>query len=163
MLLLTLFIFLERELEKLIHPDLGQNEIDRHAYALEVSESRKQEGKWSFTGFGHHCFFLGNHAVGGSLFVSPDLLLSWNSPATAQELKPEHFDIIDVLSPPLELVLIGTGEFTEMIPEEVKDSLRPRVPCEAMATFAAASSYNMLSAEGRRVAAFLISAPETDD
>jgi uncharacterized protein len=57
----------------------------------------------------------------------------------------------------VELLLIGCGPHTALIPGALRQSLRDSgIVTEAMDTGAACRTYNVLAAEGRRVAAALI-------
>lgn len=56
-----------------------------------------------------------------------------------------------------DLLLIGCGDARDGMEQGLATSLRAQgLPCEAMGTGAACRTYNLLAAEGRRVAAALI-------
>lgn len=58
---------------------------------------------------------------------------------------------------PVELLLIGCGAGFAQIPRPIRDAARARrITIDAMDTGAACRTYNILMAEGRRVAALLI-------
>ena len=60
----------------------------------------------------------------------------------------------------IEFLVIGTGARTAPIGRPLKEALkRAGLRCEAMATGPALRVYNVMQAEGRRVAAALIAAP----
>ena len=64
-------------------------------------------------------------------------------------------------SPPIEILLIGSGATFEMAPAALRSALGARgVSIESMDTGAACRTYNVLMAEDRRVAAALIPARE---
>jgi uncharacterized protein len=57
----------------------------------------------------------------------------------------------------VEFVLLGTGPVQALPPKAVRDAIRARgIGLEFMASEAAARMYNVLAAEGRRLAAALI-------
>ena len=59
--------------------------------------------------------------------------------------------------PAVEILLIGTGSAMAPIPPALRALLRSRgIGCDGMDTGAACRTYNVLLAEGRRVAAVLI-------
>ncbi|KAI0722340.1 NADH dehydrogenase 1 alpha subcomplex assembly factor 3 [Cerioporus squamosus] len=73
----------------------------------------------------------------------------WNVPEkTWDDWKTEHFEIFETVVPKPEILLLGTGERVEMVPPHLRQYLNmPRNAC---------STYNLLTEEGRRVAAALL-------
>ena len=89
------------------------------------------------------------------VIVTAATLVEERLPAAAAELGDEHSDAILALEP--EIVLIGTGQSQVFPPRAFLASfLRRGVGVEVMDTGAACRTYNVLMAEGRRVAAALI-------
>ena len=92
--------------------------------------------------------------IGGEVFWGPVALLpsggkSWTGKFDCSPAETE-LDQID-------LVVVGTGAEFMPIPEVFLDGLRKiGIETEAMPTPAACRTYNMLLAEGRRVAIFLV-------
>ena len=90
-----------------------------------------------------------------SLIVLPERLITrWSPPAPAT-LSLEHFS--DVADLGLEILLLGTG--SRLIfpsPLLIRDLAQQGIGLEAMDSFAACRTYNILAAEGRQVAAALI-------
>lgn len=90
-----------------------------------------------------------------SLIVLPEMVLpDW--PVTAfEQLTPAHFSQLADLRP--ELVLLGVGNRHRFPhPSLYQALIRAGIGLEHMATGAACRTYNILAAEGRRVAAALI-------
>lgn len=90
-----------------------------------------------------------------SLMVMPESEpQAW--PVTSFEaLAPEHFEAINAAAP--EVVILGTGSRQRFIHPKLVTSLTARqVGVEAMDNKAACRTYNILMAEGRRVALALI-------
>ncbi|KAI0776144.1 DUF498-domain-containing protein [Trametes elegans] len=99
----------------------------------------------------------------GLLLTSASILLDgkvflWNVPQKLWDgWTPEHFEIFDTVVPKPEILLLGTGERVEMLPPALRQYLsRVGVQVDVMSTRNACSTYNLLSEEGRRVAAALL-------
>lgn len=108
-------------------------------------------GGFRFAGMSHR----------GSLLCLPDAVEAWEvsgadeiSPRTLAPLLARHSD--------LDLAILGTGETLVVPSADVRAAfISAGVGLEFMATGAAARTYNMLLAEGRRVAAALIAVDRT--
>lgn len=89
-----------------------------------------------------------------SLILLPDSLTDWPV-AAFRDLTTEHLARLLEFGP--ELVLLGTGRRHHFPhPALYGELLGARIGLEAMDTGAACRTYNILAAEGRRVAAALI-------
>lgn len=90
----------------------------------------------------------------GALLLLPDRLEAW--PVTAfDDLAVEHFE--SLLSHAPELVLLGTGRRQRFPHPRLTRALTAAgIGVEVMDTAAACRTYNILMAEGRRVAAALL-------
>lgn len=98
---------------------------------------------------------LETETIAGSLILSPAQLIRDWAPRHIHELLAEHLEAIAELQP--EVVLLGTGEHLDFPATEVLAVLHNRqVGVEIMDTAAACRTYNILMAEGRKVAAGLI-------
>ena len=91
-----------------------------------------------------------------SIIVLPLRTLSWGVKAlndiNFQNLAPVLED-----NPPIDILLIGCGKSMQLLPRDFLDRWRQNsIAVDAMDTGAACRTYNILSAEGRRVAAALI-------
>jgi uncharacterized protein len=92
----------------------------------------------------------------GSILVLPERTLAWPVSApeqvTAASLAP-----IRAAEPAVEILVLGCGARFRKVPAELRAALRAEgIAVEAMDTGAACRTYNLLLAEGRRVAAALI-------
>ena len=90
-----------------------------------------------------------------SIIVTPERLISDWPPQIFEQLQREHFQIIVDLQP--ELLIMGTGSHQRFPPPDLLRSLlENNIGVEVMATAAACRTYNIVVAEGRRVAAALL-------
>ncbi|CAG9167204.1 hypothetical protein LMG23994_01136 [Cupriavidus pinatubonensis] len=79
-----------------------------------------------------------------------------------EDLEPDHFETLAELGP--EVVLLGTGSKLRFPHPRLTASLaRKHVGVDAMDMQAACRTYNILMAEGRKVAAVLLLEPEATD
>ena len=106
--------------------------------------------------YGNGGFRVGGEAFTGSILVLPDgSVTSWSADASA--LSPDSFTAVTATSPPPEILLLGCGPRAAFVPPPVRQHLREAgIVVDAMGTGAACRTYNVLIAEGRRVAAALI-------
>jgi len=94
----------------------------------------------------------------GSVLVYPDKTVAWDVVESAA-LTEESLAGIAAAGDAgkIELLLIGCGARMVLIPQKLRAALRSHgVVIEPMDTGAAARTYNVLAAEGRKVAAALI-------
>jgi uncharacterized protein len=94
----------------------------------------------------------------GSILVYPDKTVAWDVVESAA-LTEESLAGIAAAGDAgkIDLLLIGCGARMVMIPQKLRTALRSHgVVIEPMDTGAAARTYNVLAAEGRKVAAALI-------
>ena len=94
----------------------------------------------------------------GSVLVFPDKTLAWPVGESAS-LTEESLAGVAAAGDAgtIDLLLIGCGARMAMIPQKLRAALRGHgVVIEPMDTGAAARTYNVLAAEGRKVAAALI-------
>ena len=111
----------------------------------------------SIDAYGDGGFRLSGARHDGSVLILADEARSWGvgelSQLTLDALRP----VLDAGSTAVEFVLLGTGPRNAMPPKDVRDGLRAAgIGLEFMDTPAAARLYNLLTSEGRRLAAALI-------
>jgi len=95
--------------------------------------------------------------IAGSVLLLPQLCCLWDV-RDAAELTAEHVALLLAVEPRPELFLVGCGEQPVQLPKEFVAALRAGgVAPESLTSANAASTFNVLSQEGRRVAAGLIS------
>ncbi|TSE34217.1 Mth938-like domain-containing protein [Tepidimonas charontis] len=89
-----------------------------------------------------------------SVIVSPAGVQPWDCTALA-DLTPAHFERL--LDDAPEVVLFGSGQRLRFVaPALLRALLQRGIGVETMDTMAAARTYNILAAEGRRVVAALL-------
>lgn len=111
--------------------------------------------QYLFTAYGDGYVAVNGQRFESSLVVCPDQLLETWSPRDFGALTEAHFAALVELAP--EIVLLGTGQTLRFPHPRLTQALaRAHIGFEAMDTYAAARTYNILVAEGRKVAAALI-------
>jgi uncharacterized protein len=104
------------------------------------------DGGFRFAGLSHR----------GSLLCLPDGIWAWPV-AAPQLLTPETLALVFDSAARLDLFILGTGRDAWIVPPALCGRFREHaIKWEAMPTSAAIRTYNVLVAEGRRVAAGLI-------
>lgn len=113
------------------------------------------DGRNAFTGYGAGYVAVNGRRHETSLVVFPDRLIDpWNV-ASFEELMEPNLDFLCGL--PLEIVLVGTGPTMRLLhPKHYRRLSESRIGVEVMDTQAACRTYNILLAEGRKVAAALV-------
>lgn len=92
----------------------------------------------------------------GAVIVTPEKAESWAAPGF-DELAAGHFDSLSDKSGEIDVVLLGSGAVMRFLPPALRNELKnKRLKVEVMDTGAACRTYNVLMAEGRRVAAALL-------
>jgi len=107
--------------------------------------------------YGDGGFRLAGERHEGSVLILEDQARTWEvagfGDLTLASLKP----ILDVGAAEVEFVLLGVGARNAMPPREIREGLRAAgIGLEFMDTPAAAKLYNLLTSEGRKLAAALI-------
>lgn len=95
----------------------------------------------------------------GAVIVFPDGVSPWNALEDYSSLIADHFKILAEKSAEIDVVLLGTGKAMQILTPALRQQLKTMgLSVEAMDTGAACRTYNVLMAEGRRVAAALLPA-----
>jgi uncharacterized protein len=119
---------------------------------LHLARSNDQN---TFTGYGEGYVMVNAVRYDRSLVVLPGRPVGAWAVAGVETLREEDFEFLAGLG--AEIVLVGTGERLCFLHPRLMQSLaRARVGVEVMDTRAACRTYNILVAEGRKVAAALI-------
>lgn len=104
-------------------------------------------------------FRVSGQVYNGPVIVTSDKTVAW---AVAQNEAPPclgDFSVLFAESDNLDVVLVGCGARMGSIPFALRQALKERgLAVEFMDTGAACRTYNVLMAEGRRVAAALLTA-----
>ncbi len=102
------------------------------------------DGGFRFAGMSHR----------GSILALPSGIYHWNADRAA--LKPEDFARVFSEKADVDHLLLGTGTMARPPREVIQAFAEYGITLEPMATGAAVSTYNLLLAERRKVAAALI-------
>ncbi|MGH8753810.1 MAG: Mth938-like domain-containing protein [Burkholderiales bacterium] len=107
-----------------------------------------------FTGYGLGYVMVNNVRHEKNIIVLPESLMQWDV-AAFEALSGRDFEFLANLAP--EIVLLGTGSDLRVPHPSLSQSLaNARIGLEVMNTPAACRTYNILMAEGRKVAAALL-------
>jgi len=107
-----------------------------------------------FTGYGAGYVMVNNVRHEKNIIVLPQRLMQWDV-AAFEALSGKDFELLANLAP--EIVLLGTGSSLRFPRPALSQSLaNARIGMEVMNTQAACRTYNILMAEGRKVAAALL-------
>ncbi len=92
----------------------------------------------------------------GGVLVSPEATIAW--PVTnIESLTPDDFAILEPRLAETDVILLGTGKKMSFLSPALRNGLAQKnIRVEAMDTGAACRTYNVLMAEGRRVAAVMM-------
>ncbi len=93
----------------------------------------------------------------GAVIVFPTRTINWNVKTLADLTLDAFAPVAEAGDPPIELLLIGTGQRMALLPSKFQASLRALgFGIDVMHTGAACRTYNVLIGEERRVAAALL-------
>jgi len=122
---------------------------------LEFKEVTSQEGT-ALSSYGDGGFRIGEQRSKGSLLITPRGYYPWDA-VDASSITLDSLKRITDQSADIDILLIGTGENMAFLSKDLRTSLEvATLAVDVMATGAAARTYNILLAEGRKVAAALI-------
>jgi uncharacterized protein len=111
----------------------------------------------SIDAYGDGGFRLAGERHEGSVLIVRDEPRSWGVGAIADLKLADLEPVLAAGAAEVEFVLLGTGARNALPPREVREGLRAAgIGLEFMDTPAAARLYNLLTSEGRRLAAALI-------
>jgi uncharacterized protein len=108
-----------------------------------------------FSGYGDGYVAVNGVRYESSLVVLPERIVDpWDAP-TFEALTPVHFEFLSGLG--VQVVLLGTGGCLRFPPPSLqKIVLQAGIGLETMDAMAACRTYNILAAEGRKVAAAIL-------
>ena len=105
--------------------------------------------------YGKDGFKISGENFTGAVLVFPSLVTSWDSPDDPKQLEITHFAPL-IGADEVDVVLFGGGEKPVFLPADIRGMLAAQgIAVESMDTGAACRTYNVLLAEGRRIAAAL--------
>lgn len=104
-------------------------------------------------------FKISGRVYDGGVIVMAEETLLWPFSGAFNDLSASDFKTLLDQAEQLDVVLLGTGAESRFFPPILRQSLKEQgLMIEAMDTGAACRTYNVLMAEGRRVAAVLLPA-----
>jgi NADH dehydrogenase [ubiquinone] 1 alpha subcomplex assembly factor 3 len=107
--------------------------------------------------YGETSFLVNNVLVRQSVLLFPNSFLAWK-PRKMEEITIESLEVFTLMYPTLEIIFIGCGQrMSQRFPVEIQNHFRKKgIVVEATDTINAAATFNILSSEGRNVAAALL-------
>lgn len=106
--------------------------------------------------YGPGRFLIGEREWHGPVLVTPRATTAWQA-SRAEDVSPENLAILKEADPPAELLVLGCGPRAVFLQPAVRMALKAAgLAVEVVDTGSACRTYNVLVAEGRRVAAALI-------
>ena len=113
-------------------------------------------GKQVITGYGEGKFKINGEVYAHSVLVFPDRTVLWDIKPGAN-ITLESLNVVVEEEGEIDIVLIGCGSKQQILPQGIRTALKEAgINMEVMDTGGAVRTYNVLLAEGRRVAAALI-------
>ena len=113
-------------------------------------------GRHGIDAYGNGGFRFGQMSHRGSILLLPSGVRAWDVSAPSAIDGPSLSPVL-AEAEAIELLLIGTGADIVFLPEALRQRLKAAgIGLDTMQTGAAARTYNVMVAEGRRVAAALI-------
>lgn len=107
-------------------------------------------------GISEQGFKFGNEWLNGTIAITEEQIVTEWTDKPFENLTVDDFDVLLDANP--EIVIIGTGNASELTPRELMFGFARRgTGLEVMDSRAAARTYNVLLGEGRRVAAVFYS------
>ncbi len=122
---------------------------------MEIGQ-RVPAGRKLIDRYGAGGFRIGGESFAGSVLVSGSLAIAWAATGLP-EVTIESLAPLFAGAEAFDLLLLGCGPRLVLPPAALRAALKPRgVALEAMDTGAACRTFNVLTGDGRRVAAALI-------
>lgn len=116
-----------------------------------------KEGQNVIQSYGEDYVRINGKRYEGSLFVTPEYVISWAYSGAAVDIKGRDFENLHCYLDDIDVLLLGCGKTLARIDRTIQEGLHTfNVSLDAMDTAAACRTYNVLMAEGRRVAVALL-------
>ncbi len=114
------------------------------------------EGLKVIDSYGPGRFKISGHLYHSSLLVFPDRIVTW-SITDPDQLSVDSLEAVFQADPGVEVLLFGCGPRMTLVKPSLRKEIRDKgIAMDPMDSGAACRTYNILLAEGRRVAAALI-------
>lgn len=136
-------------------PAINEMGGKRVSLADPLKDGKDAEIQIEVEGYSQTGFTVNSVAVPGPvlLLTHASFFFEVSSPA---DLTPRSLEVLSLLRPPVELLVIGTGRQLQPLPPEVDEWLMARcIMPEVSPTRDACSTFNFMVGEGRQVAAVL--------
>lgn len=99
-------------------------------------------------------FRISGKEYAGAVIILPERTIAW---PVSGDLSLSSFDLLKSMARELDIVLLGTGSVQQFIPPALRQALKQQgLNIDSMDTGAACRTYNVLMADGRRIAAALL-------
>jgi len=116
-------------------------------------------GKQVITGYGAGQFKIAGEVFTTSMLVFPDRTVKWDM-TPQKTISVESLQVVLEEEGEIDILLIGAAKHQLALPPMIRGALKEvGIGLEVMDTGAAVRTYNVLLAEGRRVAAALVLLP----
>jgi uncharacterized protein len=123
---------------------------------MEIEELPGGGNRQIIQAYGGGGFRISGRSWTGSVLVFVDRTIAW-PPLSAEEVDAGSLARVAAVEPRLEILLLGCGPTLAALPPTLRGRLGKAGPVvDAMDTGAACRTFNVLAAEGRRVAAALL-------
>ena len=114
------------------------------------------QGRQLIQSYGDGGFTISGQAYDHPVIIFPERTLVWK-PGDLTVPTLEAFSSVFDTDPPVDILLVGCGPITLFMPLTFREMIKEKgVVLEPMDTGSACRTYNVLLAEGRRVAAALV-------
>eukprot|EP01089_Gocevia_fonbrunei_P021147 TRINITY_DN808_c0_g1_i4.p1 TRINITY_DN808_c0_g1~~TRINITY_DN808_c0_g1_i4.p1 ORF type:complete len:192 (-),score=24.84 TRINITY_DN808_c0_g1_i4:35-610(-) len=119
---------------------------------LDVMEGIHDKDKLFVSGYARDGFIVNNVTLPAPFILLPSSLWLWNAPPP-HKLETEHFALLELISPTIQLLLLGVGKTPFVMPQHLADYFDSKgIAYELMSSVNAATTFNFLNQEDRKVA-----------
>lgn len=116
-----------------------------------------KQGQQIIQSYANGRFKINGQSFETPVIVTPDDSFEWDMKRNVSKFEENDFTALLDMADDIDVVLLGCGADMEFLPIPLKNSLKAKgLNVEVMDTGAACRTYNVLMAEGRRVAAALL-------
>jgi uncharacterized protein len=116
-------------------------------------------GRHAVEGIGQNGFRFGGMSHQGSVLMLASGVHIWLPPAPFKH-SVALYEMVFAEASEIDILLIGAGTIPWALPQDLREAFRgASISADVMTTPSAASTWNVLLAEGRRVAAALVAIP----
>eukprot|EP00466_Bigelowiella_natans_P020787 jgi/Bigna1/139677/aug1.51_g14385 len=117
--------------------------------------STLDDWKTHFQGFTEKYFIVNGYMMAGSIAAFPNMITYWDV-KSVDDITPDKLKFIEKISD-LEVLIIGTGKRTKMLPMETIQWLRKkRIGFEMVPSGTACATFNFMCEENREIAALIL-------